>query len=322
MEKLDVSIIIVNYNTMELTRNCLKSVFEKTEDIDFEVIVSDNGSSDGSVEMIKSEFPQVVLIENNANLGFGAANNCGLRIAKGKYVFYLNSDTVLLNNAVKIFFDYWENSPEKEKIGALGSMLQNENGNYIHSFGEFPTYRSEIKTLIKQNFAIIVNQFLSFFHIPNVHKTFVSCDVCIGEVDYVTGANLFVANNSFAKFDEQYFLYFEETDLEWQLKKHDLKRYVIDKAQIIHLEGKSNNTNTESICRYISFSAQQILVSRLIWFKKNRYVNLPFLMLCFLSLLYLSHIPFFSKTSNMRKRIISLIEGVRDERYFPKTLEV
>ena len=121
MEKLtDVSIIIVNYNTMDLTRNCLKSVFEQTKDISFEVIVSDNGSNDGSIEMIKSEFPQVVLIENNANLGFGAANNRGLKMTKGKYIFYLNSDTVLLNNAVKNFFDYWENSPEKEKIGAFG----------------------------------------------------------------------------------------------------------------------------------------------------------------------------------------------------------
>ena len=103
---MDVSVIIVNYNTKELTRNCLKSVFEKTKGVNFEVIVSDNGSTDGSIEMIKSEFPEVILIENNANLGFGAANNRALKIARGKYVFYLNSDTLLLNNAVKIFFDY------------------------------------------------------------------------------------------------------------------------------------------------------------------------------------------------------------------------
>lgn len=100
---MDVSIIIVNYNTKELTRNCLRSIFDQTKDVDFEVIVSDNGSTDGSIEMIRAEFPQVILIENNANLGFGAANNRGLKIARGKYVFYLNSDTVLLNNAVKLF---------------------------------------------------------------------------------------------------------------------------------------------------------------------------------------------------------------------------
>ena len=88
MEKsLDVSIIIVNYNTKELTRNCLKSVFEQTKNISFEVIVSDNGSNDGSIEMIKSDFPQVVFIENNANLGFGVANNRGLKNCKGKIYF-------------------------------------------------------------------------------------------------------------------------------------------------------------------------------------------------------------------------------------------
>ena len=86
---LDVSVIIVNYNTKDLTYNCLKSVFEMTKNINFEVIVSDNGSTDGSIEMIKTDFPSVILIENNSNLGFGAANNKGLDVAKGKYIFYL-----------------------------------------------------------------------------------------------------------------------------------------------------------------------------------------------------------------------------------------
>ena len=102
---MDVSIIIVNYNTKDLIKNCIDSIYEQTKDIKFEIIVSDNGSVDGSIEMIKSEFPNVILIENNANLGFGTANNRGLKIAKGKYIFYLNSDTVLLNNAVKLYPD-------------------------------------------------------------------------------------------------------------------------------------------------------------------------------------------------------------------------
>ena len=137
---LDVSIIIVSYNTRELTINCLKSIYKNTKDISFEVIVSDNGSTDGSVEMIKTEFPQVVLIENNANLGFGAANNRGLAVAKGKYVFYLNSDTVILNNCLKIFYDYWENSPEKDKIGALGTNLLDANRNIAPSSSGFISY--------------------------------------------------------------------------------------------------------------------------------------------------------------------------------------
>ena len=81
---LDVSIIIVNYNTKELLADCLNSIYERTKNINFEVIVSDNGSKDSSIEMLKKNFPQVLLIENNANLGFGAANNRGLAIASGK----------------------------------------------------------------------------------------------------------------------------------------------------------------------------------------------------------------------------------------------
>ena len=105
---MQVSIIIVNYNTKELLNNCLKSIYKYTKDIDFEIIVSDNGSTDNSISMLKTEFPQVVIVDNGKNLGFGAANNKGLEIAKGKYIFYLNSDTLILNNAVKIFYDYFE----------------------------------------------------------------------------------------------------------------------------------------------------------------------------------------------------------------------
>ena len=75
---MDVSVIIVNYNTKDLLRNCLESVFTQTQGIQFEVIVSDNGSEDGSQDMVRELFPQVILIENNANLGFGSANNRGL----------------------------------------------------------------------------------------------------------------------------------------------------------------------------------------------------------------------------------------------------
>ena len=166
---IDVSIIIVNYNTCMLLKNCLLSIFKHTKYITFEVIVSDNGSSDGSLEMLHQEFPNVLVIENKANLGFGVANNKGLSISKGKYILYLNSDTVLLNNAVKYFFDYWEKSNDKEKIGALGSNLLNENNEVIHSFGNFPSYRKEIEKLFIVNIKIFVSEIFGFLHIQIIH---------------------------------------------------------------------------------------------------------------------------------------------------------
>lgn len=270
MEKsLDVSIIIVNYNTKELTRNCLKSVFEQTKNISFEVIVSDNGSNDGSIEMIKSDFPQVVFIENNANLGFGVANNRGLKIAKGKYIFYLNSDTVLLNNAVKIFFDYWENSPEKEKIGALGCVLQDENGNLIHSGGEFPKYKS----ICKERFSELVHSYTKYLllklHLDMIYqflrKEIKNERIVSGVVDYVTGADLFMLNDRFAKFDERFVLYYEETDLQKNLYNQTGKKsFLIDEPKIIHLLHKGR---IEKI-KFETFSTFHNKVSSVLYFKK------------------------------------------------------
>lgn len=298
--ELDVSIIIVNYNTKELTRNCLKSVFDKTNGISFEVIVSDNGSNDGSVEMIKSEFPQVVLIENNANLGFGAANNRGLKIAKGKYILYLNSDTVLLNNAVKIFFDYWENSPEKEKIGALGCVLQDDKGNVIHSGGSFPKYKS----ICKERFSELVHSYVKYLflklHLENIYsiarKTIESEPVTPGDVDYVTGADLFMLNDKFAKFDERFVLYYEETDLQKNLHSQTGKKsLLISEPKIIHLLHKGR---TEKI-RFETFSTFHNKVSSVLYFEK--YGKKARLLSCLNSLIFI--LPPNKKWRNKYKKL-------------------
>ncbi len=262
---MNVSIIIVNYNTQDLTRNCIKSVFEQTKDIDFEVIVSDNGSTDGSVEMIKTEFPQVVLIENNANLGFGAANNRGLKIAKGKYVFYLNSDTVLLNNAVKIFFDFWESYSEKEQLGALGAWLT-KDGKVIHSYGSFPSFCNMLQTLLRAVISDLFGSLKKYRHktiLKNHHETLTK------EIHgYVTGADLFVKNDSSALFDERFFMYFEESDL--QLNNFSLtekKTFILSEPKIVHLEGGSDKkTDKYTFSKKTSFFYWR---SCLIYFSKN-----------------------------------------------------
>lgn len=235
---LDISIIIVNYNTKELTRNCLRSVFMQTKDILFEVIVSDNGSTDGSLEMIKSEFPQVILIENNENLGFGAANNRGLDVAKGKYIFYLNSDTVLLNNAAKFFFDYWENNKKKEEIGVLGAMLLDKNECFNTSYGNLPISRMELNYLR--------NCFLSSIYVKYLYSKISSVNLIkeyYGEVGYVMGADLFMKNDKFARFDERFFMFYEESDMQFRLQKHGKKSLIIKRPKIIHFEGGSDNRN-------------------------------------------------------------------------------
>ena len=103
----DISIIIVNYNTLHVLRPCLDSIIEQTIGIDYEIIVVDNGSTDGSIEELSSN-SRVTFIPTGENLGFGRANNKGLEQAKGEYIFFLNSDTLLKNNAIKMLYDFAE----------------------------------------------------------------------------------------------------------------------------------------------------------------------------------------------------------------------
>ncbi|MGN0014157.1 MAG: glycosyltransferase family 2 protein [Candidatus Gastranaerophilaceae bacterium] len=150
---MDVSVILVSYNTKELTRDCLKSLYQYTYDIEFEVFVVDNNSQDGSCEMIEQEFQQVKLIKNPDNKGFGSANNVAIRQSCGKYIFCLNTDTVLLNNSIKQFFDFMEKE-ENQKVGACGCQLLDKDMKIQHSYGCLPRISRIILTLfgIKQLF--------------------------------------------------------------------------------------------------------------------------------------------------------------------------
>ena len=101
---IDVTIILVSFNTKNYTKNTIDSILKNTEYLKYEIIVVDNASDDGSPEMIEFFFPEIILIKNNKNIGFGKANNLAFKIARGKYFLLLNTDTLLLNNAVKIFY--------------------------------------------------------------------------------------------------------------------------------------------------------------------------------------------------------------------------
>ncbi len=265
---VSVSVIIVSFNTCDLLRNCLRSVYEKTEGVSFEVIVSDNGSCDGSVDMVKNEFPQVVLVENNANLGFGTANNRGLDIAQGECVFYLNSDTLLINNAIKIFYDYWK-SHESDNLGALGCNLVDAEGKRTLSYGSFPQAKHLLKAGLHHLLAFYVKNAMKLLRMDisklrpvPVYKAFV------GDVDFVNGAALFVKNSPYARFDEDFFLYYEETDMQWRMAQEGLKRRIIEGPSVVHLV-RGGRGKTDDVVRYGSFSIIQSEISKVRYTKKN-----------------------------------------------------
>ena len=136
MSEIDVSVIIVNYNTKTLTKECVDSVYAQTNGVTFEVILVDNASTDGSTDMFEED-QRIVFVESKVNLGFGKANNLGYRYAKGKYIFFLNSDTLLLNNAIGLFSHKMETA--SNSIGCMGCLLQDASSKKTHSFADFPS---------------------------------------------------------------------------------------------------------------------------------------------------------------------------------------
>jgi GT2 family glycosyltransferase len=243
---MDVSVIIVNYNTGDLLNDCLNSIIEITSDVSYEIIVIDNGSQDDSIKLAQKNHLDIIYVINNKNVGFAAANNKAAKQAKGEYLFFLNPDTVLVNNAVKLFYDYMINHAN---VGACGGVLLDENNQNTYSYGDFPTLREVFYNAFQLRRIIPRNWFPCSGRIP-----LSNFDDLI-EVDYIVGADLFFKASLFRElvgFDERFIAYFEETDLCFRLKKdHHKVTILIPEAKIIHLQGKSFKTNFHKIKMYI-----------------------------------------------------------------------
>lgn len=227
-----ISIIIVNYNTLNLTKNTINSIFKKTQNLDYEIILIDNDSKDGSKEFFKNEYDKrenVKFIESDSNLGFGNANNLGLKFATGKYIFFLNSDTLLIDNSIKVLFDFMEKNMD---VGVCGANLYDENMNPVHSYDAgIPGIFYDLKASLRSIYTKIYKKRLDFNYSDKVI-----------EVGYITGADMFVRRkilDEVGGFDSDFFMYYEESELTNRIKKAGYKIMNVPKAKIIHLEGKS-----------------------------------------------------------------------------------
>lgn len=272
---MDVSVIIVNYNTKQLLADCLDSVREKTKDIEYEVIVVDNDSHDGSQKMLRSQYPWVRLIETGENLGFGRANNVGMDNAKGKYLFLLNSDTILKNNVLKLFFEYAETHGG---FGVLGAILLGMDNKPCHSYGRFITPSSELKNAILKYFPFFKDKAL-------LEPDFISSPKC---VDYITGADMWVSRDVYeltGGFDSDFFMYCEEVDWQRRMSDMGLLRIIIPGPEIVHLEGGSDQSKSRI---WSKNRINNIRQSRFLYYKKHfNKTFLPF----FKVLLYLIQLP-------------------------------
>ncbi|MEO8065974.1 MAG: glycosyltransferase family 2 protein [Candidatus Doudnabacteria bacterium] len=235
---MNLSVIILNYNTKNLLQKCLESVYLSRTNFQFEVLVSDNGSADGSVEMVRQDFPQAILIENNANLGFSAGNNVAIKRATGRNILLLNSDTTVQTDTIDGTIGYLESHPD---VGVVGCKVLLPSG--------------ELHQASRRKFPDPANAFLRLFGLRkfsdyNYRNVPVDREM---EVDSVVGAFLMIRRSvidQIGLLDEDFFMYGEDLDWCWRVKEAGFKVVYYPAVQITHyLYGSSKNIAFKTIRR-------------------------------------------------------------------------
>lgn len=227
--KPDVSIIIVNYNTSKLINECIESIITHTKDILYEIIIIDN-NTENLCETINTNGIPVTLIQLSENIGFGSANNQGFNRAKGRNIFCLNPDTIIINNAIKILSDYLDSHPD---VGACGGNLYDEKYHPTLSYKiKFPGFFEDFDQLSHRIVSNIIYKGNYMFNHSKKNM----------KVAYVSGADLMIQKcviEQVGGYDTDFFLYYEETELQYRIKKAGYTIESVPSAMIIHLEGKS-----------------------------------------------------------------------------------
>lgn len=234
--EVDLSVIIVNWNTQELLRNCLNSVLRHVHNVSKEIIVVDNGSSDGSQEMVKREFAEVNLIETGENLGFSKGNNVGLLQAKGRYLLLLNSDTLMENDALSGLVNWMD---MHLRVGICGPKLLNKDGSTQPSSGYLPGLWS-----------IGLNMCLPVHAIPGVNKFTPALRVIYPEyyekeheTGYVSGACFMIRRETYEQLgglDENIFMYVEEVEMCKRAWDEEWEVWLVPQFEVKHLERGSS----------------------------------------------------------------------------------
>ncbi len=252
---MDLSIVIVNWNVRELLRQCLSSVYRTTGDsLELEVIVVDNASSDGSVAMVREDFPQVHLIANAENLGFTRGNNQAIAQSQGRYVLLLNPDTEVVDDALTTMVCYMDAHPQ---VGALGPQLLYPDGSVQSSRRRFPTMATAFleSTVLQQWFPH--NRVLRRYYVRDRR------DDEVQEVDWVVGACLLARRQAIEQvglLDEAFFMYSEEMDWCRRFKERGWQVVYLPTAQVIHHEARSSEQ--VKALQHIQFQRSKVLYFR------------------------------------------------------------
>lgn len=255
---MDVSIIIVNWNTRDILRGCLASIFKQTSDVSFEVIVVDNASRDASVEMVRSEFPAVTLVANADNRGFAAANNQGIRLSTGRYALLLNPDTVILDAAISRCVAIADAHAD---VGVVGCQVLTDEHTIQRTGFAFPG---------PWNLFLILSGLSRKF--PR-SRTFGKPELgwwdrnSEQDVEVVSGMFMLVRREAIDQvglMDESFFVYAEEADWCYRFAQAGWRRVFTPSARILHLDGGSKSSSQVNVRMFV-----QLQKSLLIFFRKH-----------------------------------------------------
>jgi N-acetylglucosaminyl-diphospho-decaprenol L-rhamnosyltransferase len=250
---LDLSVVIVNWNVRDLLQRCVESVLSSQRSITTEIIVVDNASVDGSVEMLRAEFPQTILIANPENRGFPAANNQGIAAAQGRYVLLLNPDTEVLADALDALVQYMDAHPD---VGLVGPQL-------LHPDGQVQSSRRRYPTLATLFFESTWLESLAPRALLRRYYVLDQPDNAVLDVDWITGAAMLARREVIQQvggMDERFFMYSEELDWCRRIKAAGWRVVYHPEARVIHYEGKSSEQAVPA--RHVNFQRSKIRYAR------------------------------------------------------------
>ncbi|MBI3578172.1 MAG: glycosyltransferase family 2 protein, partial [Ignavibacteriales bacterium] len=229
-----ISVIIVNFNVREFLHHALVSLQKAMKGIKGEIIIVDNASDDGSVEMVRRRFPTVALIANKTNLGFAKANNLGLKKAKGKHFLLINPDTLVQEDTLRVMLKFFENNPD---VGLAGCKILNPDGSFqLPCRRSFPT---PWVALTKMSGLSALFPRTRLFGRYNL--TYLSPDETY-EIDAVSGSFMMLRREAYEQvggLDEDFFMYGEDLDWCYRIQKAGWKNYYVHSTKIIHYKGES-----------------------------------------------------------------------------------
>ncbi len=261
---MKLSIVIVNYNVEYFLEHCLYSVRNATKNLEAEVFIVDNNSSDGSVQMLKEKFPEYVLIENKENVGFAKANNQAIRQAKGEYILLLNPDTVVEEDTFARCVEFMDRTPD---CGGLGVKMIDGNGNLLkESKRGFPTPWASFCKM-----SGLTSLFPHSKRYSQYYMGHLSYDQT-QKVDILAGAYMMMRKECLDKvglLDEDYFMYGEDIDLSYRITQGGYNNYYFPEAKIIHYKGESTKKASLNYV-YTFYNAMAIFASKHLDGKQSR----------------------------------------------------